>query len=160
MASRISMTALSLTAALAFTGVARAADAPDLLIGTWVLNPAKSICDPPPGPKSHTLTIAAVSGGAIHNTVDMVDGDGSKYHMEFTSARDGKYSPLTGTDYADSASLKQVNSRSFKYAFKKSGKAIESGTFTVSHDGKTIHGALSGKTSDGSWKCTYLSVRQ
>lgn len=160
MISRLSTTALTLSAALMFIGLARAADAPDPLIGTWILDPTKSACNPPPAPTSHVLTIAAAPGGTTHNTVDLVEGDGTKTHLEFTTARDGKYVPVTGSGYADSASLTQVNPRSFKYALKKSGKTMESGSFTVSHDGKTLHAAMSGKSADGAWKCTFFSNRQ
>jgi hypothetical protein len=155
-----SIKALSLAAALTVTSIAAAADAQDPLVGTWVLNTAKSTCDPPPAPKSHVFIIASAPGGALHNTVDLVEGDGTKTHMEFTTARDGKYVPVTGSDYADSASLTQVNPKSFKYSLKKAGKALESGTFTLSHDGKTIHAAISGKGPDGAWKCTFTSNRQ
>ena len=43
-------------------GVASAADTQDPFVGTWLLNPAKSTCDPPPAPKSHTFRIAKVKG--------------------------------------------------------------------------------------------------
>ena len=96
----------------------------------------------------------------MHDTIDLVKGDGTNTHIEFTTARDGKFVPVTGSGYADSASVKQVDARSFKYAFKKAGKPIESGTFTVSEDGKTMQGSLSGKDAQGAWKCQWVSERQ
>jgi hypothetical protein len=153
--------ALTLPAtALALSSFASSADAPDPFVGTWVLSPAKSTCEPLPAPKSHTFRIAKVKGGALHDTIDLVEGDGTKTHIEFTTARDGKFVPVTGSGYADSVSVKQVDPRSFKYAFKKAGKPIESGTFTVSEDGKTMQGSLSGKDTQGAWKCQWVSERQ
>jgi hypothetical protein len=154
--------ALTLTTAVAFTltSFAWSADTPDPFVGTWVLNTAKSTCDPPPAPKSHSFTIAEAPGGAVHDTIDLVEGDGTKIHMEFTSARDGKYVPITGSGYADSVSITKVNPRTFNYAFKKAGKRIESGTFTVSNDGKSMKGSLSGKDAEGAWKCHWVSDRQ
>ena len=147
-------------AALAVAGLACSADAPDPFVGTWVLDIAKSTCDPPPAPKSHTIRIAKIKGGGVHDTIDLVEGDGTKTNIEFTSARDGKFVPVTGSGYADSVSIKQVSPRAFTYVFKKKGKPIESGTFTVSEDGKTMQGSLSGKDAKGAWKCQFLSAHQ
>jgi hypothetical protein len=153
--------ALTFTAAaLTLASFASSAAEQDPFVGTWVLNTAKSTCDPPPAPKSHNFTIAEAPGGTIHDTIDLVEGDGTKTHIEFTSARDGKYVPVTGSGYADSVSTTQVDPRTFKYAFKKAGKRIESGTFRVSKDGKIMHGTLSGKDSEGAWKCHFVSDRQ
>jgi hypothetical protein len=150
----------STAAALAIAGFAWSADAPDAFVGTWALNIAKSTCDPPPAPKSHTFRIAKVKGGGVHDTIDLVEGDGTKTNIEFTSARDGKFVPVAGSGYADSVSIKQVSPRSFNYVFKKKGKPIESGTFTVSDDGKSMQGSLSGKDAKGAWKCQFVSERQ
>jgi hypothetical protein len=148
------------SAALTLMSLASAADAPDPFAGTWVLNPTKSSCDPPPTPKSHTFRIAKVKGGAFHETIDLVEGDGTKTHIEFITARNGKYVPVTGSGYADSVSITDVSPKSFNYTFKKAGKPIESGTFTVSDDGKTMQGSLSGKDAQGAWKCQWVSERQ
>jgi len=163
----ISMERMTLIKALTFTAAALAlvdfagsADAPDPTVGTWVLDLAKSTCDPPPAPKSHSFRIAKVKGGAFHDTIDFVEGDGTKTHIEFTAARDGKFVPVIGSGYADSASTKEVSPQSFKIVLKKKGKPIDSGTFTVSDDGKTMQGSLSGKDDKGAWKCQLVSMRQ
>lgn len=156
-----SMKALASTAAtLALAGFAWSADAPDPTVGTWVLDGTKSTCDPPPAPKSHSMRIAKVKGGAFHETIDFVEADGTKTHIEYTATLDGKPVPVTGSGYADSASIKQVSPQSFKYVLKKKGKMIDSGTFTVSDDGKTMQGSLSGKQGEVAWKCQFVSMRQ
>jgi hypothetical protein len=156
-----SIKALALTAVtITLTSFASLADTPDPSVGTWVLNAAKSTCDPPPAPKSQTVTIAEAPGGAIHQTVDIVEVDGTSTHMEFTSARDGKYVPVTGSGYADSVSITRVDPSTSKYVLKKAGKRIDSGTFAVSKDGKTMKGSLSGKDAQGPWKCQFVSDRK
>jgi hypothetical protein len=161
MARITSIEALTLTAvAIALTSFASSANTPDPSVGTWVLNAAKSTCDPPPAPKSQTYTIAEAPGGAIHETIDFVEDDGTSTHMEFTSARDGKYVPVTGSGYADSVSITQVDPSTAKYVLKKAGKRIDSGTFAVSKDGKTTNGSLSGKDAQGAWKCHFVFDRQ
>jgi len=153
--------ALTLSAAaLALTSIASAADTADPFVGTWVLNIAKSTFDPGPPMKSHTLRIAKVKGGAFHDTVDLVEGDGSSTHIEFTAPLNGKFVPVTGSGYADSVSATQVTPRSFKYVLKKAGKRIETGTFTVAEDGKTLEGALSGTDAGVAWKYHFISDRQ
>jgi hypothetical protein len=147
-------------AALILAALSSPADTPDPFVGTWILDAAKSSCDPPPAPTSHTFTIAEAPGGALHETIDLVEGDGTKTHMEFTATRDGKYVPVTGTGYADSVSLTQVDSTTFKYALKKDGKRFESGTFKLSKSGKTLHGRLAGSGPQGAWKCHFVSDRQ
>src|SRR5271155_5683581 len=108
------MTALALTAVAAFTlsRVASSADTPNPFVGTWLLNVAKSTFDPPPPLKSNTSTTTEVSGGGFHTVIDVVEGDGSTNHMEYTiPPGGGKVVPVTGSAYADSIMLTQVGSR-------------------------------------------------
>jgi len=156
-----SSNALLVTVALlGMAGIGSSADSQSPFVGTWVLNVAKSTFDPGPPVKSHVVTITEAPGGAFHETIDLVDSDGTRTHMEITTALDGKWVPVTGTTYADSMSATKTSDRSFKYAFKKSGKRIESGTFTVSEDGKTLVGALSGNDGGVIWKYHWVSDRQ
>ena len=137
---------------LAIAGIAASAESQSPFVGTWVLNVAKSTFDPGPPMKSHVSTITEAPGGGFHESIHLVERDGTRTHMEFTTPLDGKYVPVSGTDYADSVSLTKTGDRSFKYSFKKAGKRIESGTFTVSEDGKTLVGALCGNDGGVIWK--------
>ncbi len=148
------------TATLTMAGIASSADGQDPFVGTWILNVSKSTFDPGPPMKSHSFKIEQMPDGAFHNTIDLVEADGTRTHMEFTTARNGKWVPVTGTTYADSVSVAKTGNRSFKYAFKKDGKRIESGTFTVADDGKTMLGDLSGNDGGVLWKYHWVSERQ
>jgi hypothetical protein len=153
--------ALTTAAALGAIALASPADSPSPFAGTWVLIVGKSTFDPGPPLKSHTFRIAQIRGGGIHGTIDNVKGDGSATHLDFTAAFDGKYVPLTGSTEANSVSLAQVNPTTFQYVFKKAKKRIEWGTFTVSEDGKTMQGALSGNKADGTvWNYHYVFDRR
>jgi len=157
----IKVIALTTVAALGVITLASSADAPSPFVGTWVLNISKSTFDPGPPLKSHTFRIAQVRGGGFHETIDYVEGNGSAIHLDFTAAFDGKYVPLTGSAEAKSVSITQVNPTTVQYVFKKAKKRVEWGTFTVSDDGKTMQGALSGKEADGTvWKYQYFFDRQ
>ncbi len=150
---------LIVTALSIMTGAALATT-PNPFVGTWVLNVAKSTFDPPPPLKSHHVVIAAAPEGRLHNSIDIVEADGSPTHLEFTTALDGKAVPVTGYPYADSVMVSQVNAHTQKEVFLKAGKVVETGTFTVSASGKTMQGPLSGTDGNISWKYHYIFDRQ
>jgi hypothetical protein len=152
--------ALAAATAVAMTGVALAADTTNPFLGTWVLNVAKSTFDPGPPLKSNTLTITDAGNGAVHEVIDYVEGDGSASHFELTTALDGKEVPVTGGGEADAVIATKPGPRSVKYVFKKAGKWVETGTFTLSKSGKTLRGPLHGKDANGAWKYHYVYERQ
>ncbi len=153
--------AVTAVAALIVISVASSADAPSPFVGKWVLNVSKSTFDPPPPVKSNTSTVTEVSGGGLHTAIDNVEADGSSNHMEYTiPPGGGKSVPVTGTTYADSINVTQVNARTIKYALIKAGKTVETGTFTVSKSGKTMQGPLSGTYENVHWKDHFVYDRQ
>src|SRR5437870_11676462 len=66
----------------------------DPWIGTWRLNLAKSTFSPGPPPKSNTLKIEAVSGGAQKHTFDGVNSQGQPTHSERVGKFDGADVPV------------------------------------------------------------------
>jgi hypothetical protein len=154
--------ALSATAALAIMSAASSADAPGPFIGKWALDLHKSTFQPgPSGMKSQTVTVTDAPGGATHTVMDTVGADGSSYHVEFTSASDGKPVPTTGDPDSDSVALTALNPNTVKEVFLKAGKATATGTLTVSKSGKTFQGPFYGTNADGSkWKNHFVYVRQ
>ena len=83
--------------AIALAAVPVAAQAPDPIVGTWKLDPAKSTYKPGPAPKSNTVVIEA-AGKGVKVAVDTVNADGSPLKWGFTSLRDGKEeAPVTET---------------------------------------------------------------
>jgi hypothetical protein len=151
---------VGVAAALTLVSLTSSADTPNPFVGTWVLNVPKSTFDPPPPLKSSTVTIAAAAAGAVHSTIDIVEADGKSQHVEYTTALDGKAVPINGYPEADSIIVTQVNSRTVKDVFLKAGKPVERGTFTISKDGKTMRGHLSGTEGDVHWKYHYVLDRQ
>ena len=85
-------------------GLAAAAQAPDPLVGTWKLDVAKSTFKPGPAPKSLTVVIEA-AGKGIKVAVDGVGGDGTPIKFGYTSMRDGKDVPVTGSPKFDTAAV-------------------------------------------------------
>lgn len=153
--------ALAATAALVMSA-ASSADAPSPWIGKWALDLKKSTFHPgPSGIKSQTVTVADAPGGATHTVMDTVGADGSTYHVEFTSASDGKSVPTTGDPDSDSVVLTSLNPNTVKEVFMKAGKATGTGTLTVSKSAKTFQGSFHGTNADGSkWNNHFVYVRQ
>jgi hypothetical protein len=78
-----------------------------------------------------------------------VDGSGNPTHNEWTGKFDGKDYPITGDAVADSRALQMVNARQYKLTEKKDGKAVRSGTISLSPDGKTRTVTVSGTDASG-----------
>jgi hypothetical protein len=153
---------LTAGAALAIMSAALSADAPGPFIGKWALDLQKSTFHPgPSGMKSQTVTVTEASAGATHSVIDTVGADGSTFHVEFTSASDGKPVPTTGDPDSDSVVLTALNPKTVKEVFLKGGKTTATGTLRVSKSGKTFQGSFYGTNPDGSkWKNHFVYVRQ
>jgi hypothetical protein len=154
--------ALTAATALLIMSAASSADATNPFIGKWALDLQKSTFHPgPSGMKSQTVVVAATTGAATHTVIDTVGADGSTYHVEFTSASDGKSVPTTGDQDSDSVVLTSLNPNTVKEVFMKAGKVTGTGTLTVSKSGKTFQGPFHGTNADGSkWNNHFVYIRQ
>jgi hypothetical protein len=153
----IKVLAFSAAATLLMINIAASADTPNPFLGKWVLDVGKSTFDPPPPPKSQTITVTQATGSATHVTIDTVAADGTSDHMDYTSANDGKAVPVTGEKDIDSVVATLLNPRKVKTVYMKAGKTVSSSTVTVTKSGKIMQGPLSGPMPDGShW--TYNNV--
>ncbi|HTB86994.1 MAG TPA: hypothetical protein VK743_03550 [Steroidobacteraceae bacterium] len=155
----------ALAAAAAFTfilpSLAVSADTTSPFVGKWVLAIDKSTFDPPPAPKSETVTTTPATGGGYHVVIDSVDADGSKSHLEYTTANDGKSVPVTGNPNIDSLVSTQINSHKIKNVFMKAGQPVATGTVSISKSGKTMEGPLEGPDGNGgTWKYHDVFIRQ
>ena len=138
---------LAIVSATSGVAIAEAA-APDPVIGTWQLNVSKSTFTPGPAFKSQTRTYSQ-SGQSITLVIKTVGADGKEMTRQTTYQQDGKDYPYTGNPDVDSISVKQVDSNTAKYILKKAGKAVETGSRTVSKDGKTLTLKAKGTTAKG-----------
>ena len=154
--------ALTATAALFLMTVASSADAPNPWIGKWALDLKKSTFHPgPSGMKSQTIMVTEAPGGATHNVIDTVGADGSTFHVEYTSASDGKAVPTTGDPDSDSLVQTSPKPNAVKSVWLKAGKATATGTLTMSKSGKSFQGPYYGTNADGSkWNNHLVYVRQ
>jgi hypothetical protein len=138
---------LTIVAATSGVAIAEAA-APDPVIGTWQLNVSKSTFTPGPAFKSQVRTYSQ-SGQSIAVVIKTVHADGKETTTQVTYQLDGKDYPVTGNPDADSNSVKQVDSNTAKFTLKKAGKVVQTGTRTVSKDGKTLTVKSKGTSAKG-----------
>ena len=124
------------------------AQSSDQRIGTWKLNVAKSKYSPGPPPQSNTLKVEA-SGKGEKITTEGVNAQGGRTATQYTANFDGKDYPLTGSQIADTVSLRRINARITVRTDKKDGKVIQTLTRIVSEDGKTMIVRANGTNAQG-----------
>jgi hypothetical protein len=120
----------------------------DPLDGTWTLNVEKSKFNSGPTLKSQTRKYE-VSGDAVKQTLDGVDGSGKHTHMTFTAHYDGKDYPVNGNPDADTIAVKRTDKYSAKSTLKKDGKPTLTTERHVSKDGKTLTMKTTGTNANG-----------
>ena len=140
--------ALALGTALATDVANLAAQARDPRISTWKLNVAKSKFSPGPAPQSLTVKVE-LAGKGEKATTEFVNPDGTRTTVQYTANFDGKDYPLTGSQVADSVSLKRIDARTTDRTDKKGGKVAQTLRRVVSQDGKTMTVTVKGTNAQG-----------
>jgi hypothetical protein len=105
-------------------------------VGTWKLNLAKSKYTPD-APPQHQTRMWDASGMV---SVEGIDAAGKPMSYSYPINGDGKVYPITGVvpNAGDKISSKQINASTFVANFTKAGKHVETATFVVSNNGKTL----------------------
>ncbi|WFU62646.1 hypothetical protein [Bradyrhizobium brasilense] len=110
------------------------------IVGTWVLNLAKSGFMNEPTPFSYKSCTRTITHGpdGITTKVKAILADGSPFAEEMTFKEDGKYYPHLGNDMIDTMAVAQVDANTWKLTAKKGDKVVGIGTRTISPDGKIL----------------------
>ena len=145
---RAGSTALTLGVVLVAAVGAVSAQGANPRIGTWHLNVAKSRYSPGPAPKSQVLTIEAAGAGE-KVTSESVPATGAKTVAVYTANYDGKPYPITGSEIADTVTLKRVDADTSERPDSKGGKAVQTFIRVVSKDGKTMTVTIKGTNAQG-----------
>jgi hypothetical protein len=145
---RARSTALTLGVILVAAVAVVSAQGANSRIGTWHLNVAKSTYSPGPAPKSQVLTIEAAGAGE-KVTSESVSATGAKTVSVYTANYDGKPNPITGSETADTVTLKRVDANTSERTDSKAGKAVQTLIRVVSKDGKTMTVTIKGTNAQG-----------
>jgi hypothetical protein len=144
--TRILMSAVILATAVPVA--AAITQASDPVMGTWVLNVAKSKYDPGPAPKSVTRTYTPAPNGYKFSQ-DGINAAGATTHVEFTAAFDGKYHAVIGNPNSDSIMVRRVDANTVESSQKKGATVVQTSTRTISKDGKTLTNTAKGTNAEG-----------
>jgi hypothetical protein len=155
MTKRAGALGVLLVAAAVVTSVV-VSGADDARAGTWKLNIAKSKYSPGPPPMGpNTQKIEAVANGYKFVT-DGVNAQGQKTHDEFTITLDGKdvhTNPMVDGKPAPNGpgtlSARKVNDSTIELSTKRDGKVLVTIRDTISTDGKTRTGTITGTNAQG-----------
>lgn len=120
----------------------------DAVVGTWVLNLAKSKYSPGPPPKQQVSVYEAVGPG-LKVTVTSTSADGKTTSYSFTTNLDGKDAPVTGNPDWDSTSVRRLGPDSLEFTRKKAGKVVQTATMVMGKDGKTRTVTTTGVNAKG-----------
>ena len=142
---------------LALFGIQVAGQGADPILGTWVLDVARSTFNPAPALKSESRTYvmegqetrATFKGVSeprryvtvrqeIKATSERVAADGTSTTEEWTVVYDGRDRPVTGNPDADMVSLRRVDALTTEFTQKKGGRVVIMGTAAISSDGKVL----------------------
>ena len=121
------------------------------LVGTWILDLAKSRRGGGNMPRSQTMNVEAVGTG-IRTTADVVGSTGTPGRNEYTAQSDSRDYPAKAT-WFDSIVLKRIDPRTDERTLKKNGEVVGSAVRSVSADGKTLSEAWN-------WYATFVAEKQ
>jgi hypothetical protein len=125
-----------LTVLLLGSGMLLAKTAKDPIVGTWVLDLAKSTFS---GniPQKRLITFETTNEGAIREIARTEQANGGWDEVAYTAREDGKDYPISNS-VLDTISLKRVDARTVERMGKVRGQVVETRTRTVSPDGRTM----------------------
>ena len=101
--------------------------------GTWKLSPERTLG---PAPKEETI-VYTIKPGEQGYTMDSIESDGRKGHVEWKAKYDGVDHP-TPAGKGTTVSLKKLDSHTELVTNKRDGKVTSTYTRVLVDDGKTI----------------------
>ena len=140
-----------------------AAQAPEALGGTWILNAEKSKYDPVALANKSGIVTYTFNGDKVTVAIDQVNARGQKVHIEYTATIDGTDHPWTGTvdgkpiPGQDAVSFRKLNDRTYHVENKANGKVLTTNHIVVAADGKSRTSTTTGTNVQGQ-KVNHLVV--
>jgi hypothetical protein len=124
---------------------------PELVVGKWKLNLAKSTYDPGPPPKSDIRTFEDRGGGVIVVTLEIVDAQGKTGFTQIAARYDGRDYPIAtaGAPKVGTIAYTRIDQFRVDYVDKMDGKVTSKTVRTISKDGKTMTQETTGTTAQG-----------
>jgi hypothetical protein len=141
-----------LVVALSASGAGATAQTSDPFIGTWKLNPERSIYESGQPPQGFSRTYEDRRGGVILLTVEGFNAQGMVSRVQLVYKRDGRPYPEAslGAKALRHVTVKAVDRFTEELSFTLDGRPLETlNTITVSRDGRTLTQRVTGVTPQG-----------
>ena len=121
----------------------------DPFLGVWQLNVAKSKYSPGPPPKSQTMYIWEDEAKTRKNSRVTINAAGVPSAVVFIHIYDDTPRPVPGAQGYDASAYARVDPHTINVRYLKDGKAIQTGTWVVSSDGKILTASYTGTNANG-----------
>ena len=154
--ARVAVCLLLVMAASAFAADANSGKS---AVGNWMLNPAKSHFQNMPAPKMERLRVPKDDEAGLKWSLTGADADGKGYHQEYEGPTDGSYHPIKGAENPKTVAYTRANSVTSWMIKDEMGAIIETGSGSVSPDGRTLTLKGTRKTAQGESQFTSVYDR-
>jgi hypothetical protein len=148
--------------ALAAAAATLRAQGNDPFVGTWVLDIDKSTYEPANTRPARRHLIVTMNGDQVTHTTDTWRDTGfdlALRRVTYTARYDGR--EVTIPDSGAIVALKRINPTTVERTAKAGGQALETATWTVSADGKTLTVKTEGVDGGGTaYSSTQVYARQ
>ena len=121
---------------------------PPVWVGTWRLNPEKSLGNSDSPYKRTTFTISPWEDG-LRVAYDLVGIRGGVTHLEWNGRFDGKDYPVQGIDFVMTNAYSRVDDHTYSFVIKREGRVSGNVKVSVSADGRTMTAVTTGKNAQG-----------
>ena len=147
---------VAIASAITLSGQSRPPTEPDVLIGTWQLNLAKSRYTPGPPPKNEVRIYAPAPEG-VKGVIERTHANGRVERIEYVANYDRVY-PVTGAVEYDAIQLKRVDSHTSESVLSHAGRVFGYARRTISIDGRQMIITFRRESEDGLGLVNYTAV--
>jgi hypothetical protein len=151
--ARVAACLLPIMAATAF---AADANSNKSAVGNWILNPAKSHFQNMAAPKMERLRVSKDDETGLKWSLTGADPDGRGYYEEYDGPTDGSYHPIKSAQNPRTVAYTRAGPVINWVVKDENGATIETGSGTVSPDGRTLTWKGTRKTPQG--ESQFMSV--
>jgi hypothetical protein len=155
--ARVGACLLLVMAASAFAADANSSKS---AVGNWILNPTKSHFQNMLAPKMERLRVPKDDATGLKWSLTGADPDGKGYHQEYDGPTDGSYHPIKGAQNPSTVAYTRAGSVTNWVVKDETGAIIETGSGSVSPDGRTLTLKGTRKTPQGESQFTSVYDRR
>jgi len=120
----------------------------DRILGTWILNVAKSKYSPSPAPKSQRRSYETHPDG-VKATIITMFADGTSTKVEYVADYDSLEYQVSGSAGSDTIRLKRISDDTAEATLSHAGTVIGLARRVISRDGRVMTITFEGKDSRG-----------